>query len=82
MLALIVHYGDGKKAIGESPAFGANRLKLRRLGQALARFKRQSTDWRAAFGDERYGQSRLRPLARRRASKRRPLLVAMRARKP
>jgi hypothetical protein len=28
------------------------------------------------------GQRRLRPLARRRASKRRPLFVAMRARKP
>src|ERR1700733_1199737 len=29
-----------------------------------------------------YGQRRLRPLARRRASNRRPLFVAMRARKP
>jgi hypothetical protein len=33
-------------------------------------------------GDVRQGQRRLRPFARRRASNLRPLLVAMRARKP
>ena len=36
----------------------------------------------SALKGSRYGQSFLRPLARRRASNRRPLLVAMRARKP
>jgi hypothetical protein len=48
--------------------------------QSLARLERQfgRTDRNLAF----YGQRRLRPFARRRASTCRPLLVAIRARNP
>ena len=70
---LIVHHRHREEIVWKTPAFRPYCLELRRQRQALARFEPQRAD---------YGQSRLRPFARRRASRRRPLLVAMRARKP
>jgi hypothetical protein len=49
--------------------------------QSLARLERKFTDRKEPVAT-RYGQSSLRPFARRRASNARPLFVAMRARKP
>jgi hypothetical protein len=76
---MIGQHGKTKKCIGEFSAAPLHITKFRRLVQSLARLERQfmGSLWRA-----RYGQRRLRPLARRRASNRRPLLVAMRARNP
>jgi hypothetical protein len=81
MSVMIRQHRQIKVRIGESPAALFDRAKFCRLMQTLGRLERQLSD-RSSAADDRYGQSRLRPLARRRASKRRPLLVAMRARKP
>ena len=74
-----------KKSIGKFFAAQLDFAKFGRLVQTLARLERQPLGLlrcRYAVLSRRQGQSRLRPLARRRASKRRPLFVAMRARKP
>jgi hypothetical protein len=73
---------QAKKRIGEFFAAPFYVSKFGRLVQTLARLERQFTDLKASLRDRGYGQSFLRPFARRRASNRRPLLVAMRARKP
>jgi hypothetical protein len=73
--------GKRKKSIDEFSAAPLHITKFGRLVQTLARLERKGTD-RKESDAMRYGQRRLRPFARRRASNRRPLLVAMRARKP
>ena len=73
--------GKAEKCIGELSAAPLHITKFGRLVQTLARLERKGTD-RKESDAMRYGQRRLRPFARRRASNRRPLLVAMRARKP
>ena len=75
---MIGQNGKRKKSIGEFSAAPLHITKFGRLVQTLARLEFTGS----ALGRSRYGQSFLRPLARRRASNRRPLLVAMRARKP
>ena len=70
-----------KERIGEFSAAPFHVAKFGRLMQSLARLERKFTD-RKLPAAVRYGQRRLRPFARRRASNRRPLLLAMRARKP
>ena len=72
---------QGEKSIAEFSAAALHIAKFGRLMQSLARLERQFTD-RKEPAEESYGQSFLRPFARRRASNARPLLVAMRARKP
>src|SRR5258708_22316122 len=67
-----------KKRIGELFSAPFHIAKFGRLVQTLARLEFTQR----VLAELRYGQSFLRPLARRRASNRRPLLVAMRARKP
>ena len=81
MADLICENGQDEIRIGESPATLFDRTKFSRQMQSFGRLERQFAD-RSSVLDGRYGQSRLRPLARRRASRRRPLLVAIRARKP
>lgn len=71
--------------VGQFSAALPYRAKFSRLVQTLSRLERQPLNQmgiarRSCAG--RQGQRRLRPFARRRASKRRPLLVAIRARKP
>jgi hypothetical protein len=61
------------------PAF-VDMFELRLGAEALAGAERERPDRNSAAA--RYGERRLRPLARRRLNTRRPLLVAMRARKP
>lgn len=82
---LIPENRQTEKRIGQTPAALTNGPKFGRTVQALARLEPQPLvkrrcRYRIRVG--RQGQSFLRPLARRRASTRRPLLVAMRARKP
>ena len=78
---LIGEDGERKKRIVEFSAAPFHVTKFGRLVQPLARLERQFTDRKESVAT-RYGQSSLRPFARRRASNRRPLLVAMRARNP
>ena len=75
---------QAEEGVGQSSAALSNGGKLGRLMQTLARLEIQPIGWlRDCKKIRRYqGQRRLRPFARRRASNRRPLLVAMRARKP
>ncbi len=73
---MIGHDRQTKIGVGEFFAALPNLAKFGRLMQSLARLERLPLETRCQ------GQRRLRPLARRRASNRRPLFVAMRARKP
>jgi hypothetical protein len=77
---MIGEHAKGKKRIRELFSAPFHFSKFGRLVQTLARLEGQFAD--RALGGALYGQSFLRPLARRRASNARPLLVAMRARKP
>jgi hypothetical protein len=72
---------QGEKCIAEFSAPPLHIAKFGRLVQSLARLERKFTDRKEPVAT-RYGQSSLRPFARRRASNARPLFVAMRARKP
>jgi hypothetical protein len=73
-----------KEGVGQSFAALPYGAKLGRLVQTLARLELQPIDglWDCKKVRRNQGQRSLRPFARRRASNRRPLLVAMRARKP
>lgn len=72
--------GDLEERLSKTlPAF-VDMLELRRSAEALAGAERERPDRNSAAA--RYGERRLRPLARRRLNTWRPLLVAMRARKP
>jgi hypothetical protein len=75
-----------EKRVAQSLAALPKGTKFGRLMQSLARLERQPLgQCRRSLESpdlKRQGQSSLRPFARRRASNARPLLVAMRARKP
>jgi hypothetical protein len=75
---------QAKEGVGQSSAALPYGAKLSRLMQTLARLEIQPIEWLWDCKKVRrnQGQRSFRPFARRRASNRRPLLVAMRARKP
>ena len=82
---LIGDNGQTEVGVGYPLATLPYGAKLGRLMQALARLERQPGCHLGIVSRScamRQGQRRLRPFARRRASNRRPLLVAIRARKP
>jgi hypothetical protein len=85
MTFMIREHRHTEVRVGQPAAALPDRAKFGRLMQTLARLERQPL---GQLGVARspyagfYGQRRLRPFARRRASNRRPLLVAMRALKP
>ena len=81
MSFIIGQHRQREKCIAEFSAAPLHIAKFGRLVQSLARLERKFTDRKEPVAT-RYGQSSLRPFARRRASNARPLLVAMRARKP
>jgi hypothetical protein len=84
MSFMVCEYRQSKVCVAKSPAALPYCTKLGRLVQTLARpeseFDRPPARQPRVF--RRQGQRRLRPFARRRASTRRPLFVAMRARNP
>ena len=85
MGALIMHGRNDEQDIGKAPAGFFDGAELGRLGQALARLEPEQREGPCAArldNPRGYGQSRLRPLARRLANTRRPPFVAMRARNP
>ena len=73
---------QGKINVGYAPTALPQFAKLLGRVQALTGREREPGRRPRALRQGSYGQSRLRPLARRRASTRRPALVDMRARKP
>src|ERR1700759_5630240 len=81
MRLLVGEHRDAEQCVCELASAPLDVLEIRRVVQSHARLKIQFADCRKAFG-RLYGQRRLRPLARRRASVRRPPLVAMRALNP
>ena len=85
MTFIIREYRDAEVRVGQPSAALPDRAKFSRLMQTLARLERQPLGQLGVAMSPyagRQGQRRLRPFARRRASNRRPLLVAMRALKP
>ena len=84
MTFIIGQNRQAEEGVGQPSAALPNGAKFGRLVQTLARLEIQPIGWlRDRKKVRRYqGQRRLRPFARRRASNRRPLFVAMRARKP
>ena len=82
MSFVIGEHRQAKISIGKTPASLPDFAKFGRLVQSLARLELQFTDRIEQPASNAQGQRRLRPFARRRASNCRPLLVAMRARKP
>ena len=81
MSFIVGQHRQREKCIAEFSAAPLHIAKFGRLVQSLARLERKFTDRKEPVAT-RYGQSSLRPFARRRASNARPLFVAMRARKP
>jgi len=85
MTSMIDEYRHTEVRVRQAAAALPDRAKFSRLMQTLARLERQPLD-QIGIADKScasvQGQRRLRPFARRRASNRRPLLVAIRALKP
>jgi hypothetical protein len=84
MTFIVGQHRQTEVGVGQSSTALPYGAKFGRLVQTLARLEIQPIGWRRDCKKVRrnQGQRSLRPFARRRASNRRPLLVAMRARKP
>lgn len=82
MIFIVTQYRQTEVRVVEFSAALPDLSEFGRLMQSFARLELMFTDRWTAFKARIQGQRRFRPFARRRASKRRPLLVAIRARKP